>query len=390
MTIAPKVFKSKPRKRKIIANGCATAADMIGPIEYGCEIFGLTGGQYSFIDILEHCLNNIGPAHCMIATWTASYASIEKAKRFCGDSRLLSCTWMVDNSFVTRKPELCKQLVSRFGYDCIRTCPSHAKFLLLWNDDWNIVIRTSMNLNQNKRVESFEISDDAELMNHMRESCARIGGSVGIVQKRKKRKTEEEYSTNASQIIGSIDSGCEIVGLTDGEFSFVDIIEHCLDEIGGADCIVSTWTASQAHLDRIKVLKESESLRSCRWIIDRSFRAQKPKRCNGMLAEFGKDSVRTASTHSKFALLWNDTRAIVIRTSMNLNHNPRCEDFEISDDKALLGYMRGLCETVFKAEGENNAFTTKNETEKITSHFKTGDLWEGKLSLNTAPLSLNV
>ena len=215
---ATKVFKSKPRKRKIIADGCATAADMIGPLERGCEIFGLTGGQYSFIDILEHCLNHIGPAHCMIATWTASYANIEKALRFTSDNRILSCRWLVDRSFMSRKPELCKHLVDVFGKDCIRTASSHAKFLLLWNDDWHLVIRTSMNLNQ----------------------------------------------------------------------------------------------------------------------------------------------------------------------------NPRVEDFEISDDKALLDYMRGLCEIVFASEGENNAFTSKNETEKITSHFTPGELWDGKLSLNTAPLSLNV
>jgi len=75
---------------------------------------------------------------------------------------------------------------------------------------------------------------------------------------------------------------------------------------------------------------------------------------------------------------------------MNLNQNPRVEDFEISDDKALTDYMRTLCESVFAEESKDSGFTTKNETEKITTHFKTGDLWDGKLKLNTAPLSLNV
>jgi len=213
-----KAHRAKSRNRRIVANGCATAADMIGPITEGCEIFGLTGGQFSFIDILEHCLNEIGPAHCVIATWTASYANIEKALRFTTDSRLLSCRWLVDRSFKTRKPDLCKHLVDTFGKDAIRTASSHAKFLLLWNDNWNLAIRTSMNLNQNPRVESFEISDD----------------------------------------------------------------------------------------------------------------------------------------------------------------------------KALTRYMRTLCDAVFACDGADSGFSTKNETEKITSHFETGDLWEGKLNLNTAPLSLNV
>ena len=97
-----KAYKTRHRKRRIIAHSNASAESMIGRIEKGCEIFGLIGGQFSFVDILEHCLNCIGNSHCVVSTWTASYASIEKAKRFSEDSRLLSCRWIVDSTFVTR------------------------------------------------------------------------------------------------------------------------------------------------------------------------------------------------------------------------------------------------------------------------------------------------
>lgn len=169
-----KAYHGQKRNRKIIGNPLATAADMIGEIEHGCEIFGLTAGQFSFIDVMEHVLNQIGESNCIISTWTASYANIEKAMRFCGDSRLASCRWLVDRSFKTRKPDLCKHLVDTFGKDAIRTASSHAKFMLLWNDDWSIVIRTSMNLNQNPRIEDFEISDDPNLMAYMRELCENV------------------------------------------------------------------------------------------------------------------------------------------------------------------------------------------------------------------------
>lgn len=169
-----KAYHGKPRKRRIVGNALASASDMIGKIEPGCEIFGLTAGQFSFIDVMDHVLNQIGPAHCIVSTWTASYANIEKAMRFCSDSRIKSCRWLVDRSFKTRKPELCKHLVDVFGNDAIRTASSHAKFMLLWNDSWSIVIRTSMNLNQNPRIEDFEISDDADLMEYMRELCENV------------------------------------------------------------------------------------------------------------------------------------------------------------------------------------------------------------------------
>lgn len=49
-----------------------------------------------------------------------------------------------------------------FGADTIRTTRTHAKFALVGNDDWHVVITSSMNLNLNPRVEQFELTDDAD------------------------------------------------------------------------------------------------------------------------------------------------------------------------------------------------------------------------------------
>ena len=47
----------------------------------------------------------------------------------------------------------------------------HAKFVLLKNESWNIVINTSMNLNANKTVENFQIIDDVVLYDFMDQYC---------------------------------------------------------------------------------------------------------------------------------------------------------------------------------------------------------------------------
>ena len=47
------------------------AARCIGPITKGCDIFGLTKGDFSMIDILRHIAREIGPCHIDIGTWTA-------------------------------------------------------------------------------------------------------------------------------------------------------------------------------------------------------------------------------------------------------------------------------------------------------------------------------
>ena len=50
-----------------------------------------------------------------------------------------------------------------FGDDAIRLTKNHAKFVLIQNDAWDLVVRTSMNLNENRRLENWELSDSAEM-----------------------------------------------------------------------------------------------------------------------------------------------------------------------------------------------------------------------------------
>ncbi len=142
------------------------ARECIGELYKGCEIFGLTQGQFSFFDIIETVLNVVGPAHVVIATWTAAGAETTRAKEFLKNGSINSIKWIVDRSFASRQPEYCQILVDGFG-DCIRTLRTHAKFLLIYNDQWNFVIRSSMNFNTNPRIEDFEISEDKDFLSYM-------------------------------------------------------------------------------------------------------------------------------------------------------------------------------------------------------------------------------
>ena len=135
----------------------------VGPIEHGCEVYGLCRGQYSLIDLIEHVLTFTGPAEIVISTWTAAGADIDYALRLTKDGRVLSVLWLVDSSFPVRQPGYCRAMRERFGDAAIRVTQNHAKFVLIGNDEWRITLRTSMNLNENKRLESWEVSDDAAL-----------------------------------------------------------------------------------------------------------------------------------------------------------------------------------------------------------------------------------
>lgn len=145
----------------------------IGKIYPNMEIFGLTKGQFSIINIIEEVLKQTGVANVIISTWTAANAEIQKAESFLQNKLINQIHFIVDRSFKTRQPKYCKMLEAKFG-DVISTTNSHAKFVLIENDKWKIVIRTSMNLNENKRIENFEISDDEKLLNYLKEISKEI------------------------------------------------------------------------------------------------------------------------------------------------------------------------------------------------------------------------
>jgi len=140
-----------------------TVSEAVGPITHGCEIFGLSTGAYSLIDLVCHCSEATGPADLVVSTWTAAGADIDFAFRLLTDGGIRSLRFLVDFSFPSRQPAYCAALRERFGEEAIRICKNHCKFCLIQNESWNLVIRTSMNLNENRRLESFEVSDDAGL-----------------------------------------------------------------------------------------------------------------------------------------------------------------------------------------------------------------------------------
>ena len=152
----------------------ANVAEAVGAIDHGCEIYGLGRGQYSLIDLIEHILGYTGPAELVISTWTAAGADIDYALRLTKDGRVKSILWLVDSSFPVRQPGYCRAMRERFGDAAIRVTKNHAKFVLIGNDDWHVTLRTSMNLNENTRLESWEVSDDATLHAYLAEVVAEL------------------------------------------------------------------------------------------------------------------------------------------------------------------------------------------------------------------------
>lgn len=153
--------------------------------------------------------------------------------------------------------------------------------------------------------------------------------------------------SNADEAIGKIEKNSDTFILTYGQFSLIDALCSILDQTGPADVTISTWTAADAHLERSADLLASAQIRSFRMIVDRSFESRQPKYCYHMRKLFGTECIRAIPTHAKFMLIRSDTHDISVRTSMNLNENPRLENIEISENHKLAEFFQTVADDVF-------------------------------------------
>lgn len=152
-------------QRDIRAAKQGNAAEAIGQLRHGEELYCLTFGQFSLIDALVHLVGQTGPADVVLATWTAAEADLTTAARLIEDSAITRLRMIVDQSFMARANAvgLARHLRALFGDTCIRTTRCHAKFATIRSAEWSLAVRTSMNLNTNPRLENIEISDDPRL-----------------------------------------------------------------------------------------------------------------------------------------------------------------------------------------------------------------------------------
>jgi hypothetical protein len=157
------IYTRQKRPRDIRELYQENATHAIEGFDHQTEIFGLTKGQFSLIQLICACLDVSGPAATVISTWTAAKKEIDSAGRLLADGRITTLRLLVDASFPARQPVYCAKMRARFGDRAIRVTQNHAKFVLMRNAKWDIVLRSSMNLNKNSRLEFFELGNDRAL-----------------------------------------------------------------------------------------------------------------------------------------------------------------------------------------------------------------------------------
>ncbi len=128
-----------------------------------CNIFGLTMGEYSLIDIVHSVLKHTGPANVCIATWSAGIKDAHQVEWMVNTGLIGDLMILTDHSYKARQSKYAASIEQLFGKERIRTSEMHAKFVLISNKSFKVAIVSSMNLNANKTCELFQIVEGEDL-----------------------------------------------------------------------------------------------------------------------------------------------------------------------------------------------------------------------------------
>lgn len=125
----------------------------------------------------------------------------------------------------------------------------------------------------------------------------------------------------------------------EGQFSLLDLIRAVLETTGPASVVASTWSTGVRDAENAAWLVETGQITSLRLITDRSFPGRHPEYAARLVRAFGPDAIHCTRVHAKIAIIRAPGWAVCVRSSMNLNRNPRFEQFDLDDDASICEFF---------------------------------------------------
>lgn len=148
-----------------------------------------------------------------------------------------------------------------------------------------------------------------------------------------RRARAVESFQSAAATIGPVTPGMSLFAITRGQFSMIDAILHVLDEVGPSRVSFWTWTVAEYEVQVVERLIADKRITSGRMVIDHGARNKNAELIRRFQQSFGADSVRYVVNHAKIATIETVVGdRYLLRGSMNLNFNPRFEQFDLTSN----------------------------------------------------------
>lgn len=111
----------------------------------------------------------------------------------------------------------------------------------------------------------------------------------------------------------------------------IDATLACLDQTGPAAISIWTWTVAEYEVECMERLRRDHRLTAGTLIIDGGARHKNAGLIRQWQGTFGPQSVRYVLNHAKIVTIHNERFKLLLRGSMNLNFNPRFEQFDLTE-----------------------------------------------------------
>lgn len=139
-----------------------TIHQAIGNMDQAWEnLFFLTDGAWSNIQLIEYILRYTGPANVFFTTWSIAADTISALNAWKESGQILSIWAILDQGIRNRKPEILQQATGSFNNLKLIKC--HAKVTVIQNESHSIVLMGSANFTRNPRKEVGMIIKNKEL-----------------------------------------------------------------------------------------------------------------------------------------------------------------------------------------------------------------------------------
>ncbi|QDV26749.1 hypothetical protein [Aureliella helgolandensis] len=145
----------------------------------------------------------------------------------------------------------------------------------------------------------------------------------------------------AAEAIGPIVPGMSLFCITRGQISMIDVIRHVI-ESAETPVVASVWTwaVGDFEVEAFEYFFREKRIERATMVIDRSAEQRNVDLIDRWRKRYGPDRVKVCLNHAKIGTIeWPGYR-VLVRGSMNLNCNPRFEQFDISEGDQAFDLVR--------------------------------------------------
>jgi len=133
-------------------------SNAIPKITMGENIHYVSMGSWSNHDLVNHLLQQIGPAEFLFCTWSVSDIAVKSILNNLKNGQVTKLTGVLDWRVKSYRPEIFSFMQFNIARLRITTC--HAKCFVLINNNFQIAVVTSANFTNNPRIEAGVICCD--------------------------------------------------------------------------------------------------------------------------------------------------------------------------------------------------------------------------------------